>query len=168
MQDYQLYSFTILDNLFLSNQISSENLELAQNILEQMGLEKTISKLPDGINSYLTQRYSEKGVELSGGENQKISIARSLCKDAKIIILDEPTSALSPQSEYDIYARFNTIIKNKTVLFISHRMASCTLCDRVLVFDNKKIVLDGSHKNLIKEDNLYSQMFKKQSSLYGL
>lgn len=166
MQDYQLYSFTILDNLFFKEQVSSEDLDLAEKALEQMGLDNAISKLPDGIDSYLTQRYSERGIELSGGENQKLSIARALCKEAKIIILDEPTSALSPQGEYDIYTRFSTIIKNKTVLFISHRMASCTLCDRILVFDNKRILLDGPHKELIKADNLYSQMFNKQSSLY--
>ena len=168
MQDYQLYPFRIMDNILFKEDTTTEEKERVMEIFDMIGLRDTFDKLSDGINSYLTQCYSDTGIELSGGESQKLVIARAMYKNAPIMILDEPTSALSPQSEYDIYCKFNQIAGNKTTICISHRLSSCVLCDRILVFDNGKIVEDGSHVQLMKKKGIYEQMFQSQASLYGV
>lgn len=165
-QDYQLYSFTIMDNILFSEKPSKEERSRAEECINNIGLGTTVQKLPKGMYSYLTQRYSENGAELSGGENQKLAISRALYRDVPFIILDEPTSALSPQSEYDIYQHFSQLTKNKTVFYISHRLSSCTLCDRIIVFDQGCVVEEGSHTQLLEKRGLYAQMFEKQSSFY--
>ena len=167
MQDYQLYSFTILENMIFSENPSPAQSAAAWECVRQIGLDEAIEKLPDGLGTFLTQRYSENGIDLSGGEHQKLAIARALYRDTPIMILDEPTSALSPQSEYEIYQRFSRMTNNKTVLYISHRLSSCTLCDRVLVFDGGHIVEDGSHRQLLEQNGPYAKMFHTQASLYG-
>lgn len=167
MQDYQLYSFTILDNLIFTENPSPAACADAWECVRQIGLDETIEKLPDGMDTFLTQRYSENGIDLSGGEHQKLAIARALYRNTPIMILDEPTSALSPQSEYEIYRRFSRMSSNKTVLYISHRLSSCTLCDRILVFDRGHIVEDGSHRQLLEQNGQYAKMFHQQASLYG-
>jgi len=168
MQDYQLYSFRIIDNLLFHENETEEERSRAGAVLDEMGMKETLDGLAEGMDSFLTQRYSEKGIELSGGENQKLAISRALYRDAPVILLDEPTSALSPQSEYHIYQQFDRITAGKTVLYVSHRLASCLLCDRILVFDRGKIVEDGSHAGLMKDNGLYAEMFRSQSSLYGI
>lgn len=168
MQDYQLYPFKIIDNILFKEDTTTEEKERVMEIFDMIGLRNTFDKLSNGINSYLTQCYSDTGIELSGGESQKLVIARAMYKNAPIMILDEPTSALSPQSEYDIYCKFNQIAGNKTTICISHRLSSCVLCDRILVFDNGKIVEDGSHIQLMKKKGIYEQMFQSQASLYGV
>lgn len=165
-QDYQLYNFKIIDNLIFSENPSSDEISYAEKCIDDIGLKTVMQKLPRGIYSYLTQYYDESGVELSGGENQKLAICRALYRDSQFVILDEPTSALSPQSEYDIYSRFDQLTRSKTVFYISHRLSSCTLCDRVLVFDKGSVVEDGTHKQLLEKGALYAEMFKKQSSFY--
>lgn len=168
MQDYQLYSFKILDNILFDENDTEETRSRALDALKKMGLDKVLEQFSDGEDSYLTQRYSDTGIELSGGEHQKLAVARALYKNAPIMILDEPTSALSPQSEYEIYRIFSQITESKTVIYISHRMSSCTLCDRVLVFEKGKIVEDGSHVQLMKQKGLYAQMFQSQASFYEI
>lgn len=168
MQDYQLYSFRIIDNLVFKEKETKEERDWASEVLVKMGLKETVDKLPCGMDSYLTQRYNDKGIELSGGEYQKLAIARALYRNTPIILLDEPTSALSPQSEYHIYRSFSKITAKKTVLYISHRLASCLLCDRVLVFDKGRIIEEGSHAELMEKDGVYAQMFQSQASLYGI
>ncbi len=167
MQDYQLFSFTILENIIFSEDPSPTQLAAAWECVREIGLSGTIERLHNGMGTFLTQRYNEKGIDLSGGEHQKLAIARALYHNSPIMILDEPTSALSPQSEYDIYQRFSKMTNNKTVLYISHRLSSCTLCDRILVFDEGRIVEDGSHWQLLEQGGQYAKMFHKQASLYG-
>lgn len=166
LQDYQLYSFRIMDNLLFEEEPSEEQCERAGECILRIGLDSAMEKLPDGMRTYLTQRYSWDGVELSGGEHQKLAIARALYRDAPFMVLDEPTSALSPQSEYDIYKRFSQLTENKTVFYISHRLSSCTLCDRILVFRDGRVVEEGPHAKLLKKQGLYAQMFEKQASFY--
>ena len=168
MQDFQLYSFRIIDNLVFNCQETAEEREIARHCIEQIGLGETINHLPKGIDSFLTQRFDDNGIELSGGEHQKLAIARALYRDAPIMILDEPTSTLSPQSEYDIYSKFGKLTENKTVIYISHRLSICTLCDRILVFEGGKIVEEGNHKQLLLNGKQYSVLYNNQSSLYGL
>jgi len=109
----------------------------------------------------------EQGVEISGGEAQKIAIARALYKNAPVIILDEPTSALDPKSEYEIYKRFDSLVANKTSIYISHRMSSCRFCDTIVVFDKGRIVQTGSHAELIKDvGSLYYRLWTSQAKYY--
>ena len=111
--------------------------------------------------------FDKNGVEISGGEAQKIALARALYKDAPFIILDEPTAALDPIAEYEIYSKFNEIIGDKTAIYISHRLSSCRFCDKILVFDNGQIVQSGSHEELItQEDGKYYELWHAQAQYY--
>ena len=105
-------------------------------------------------------------MQLSGGESQKLAIARALYKNAPVLILDEPTAALSPNAEYELYKRFYEISRDKTALFISHRLASCRLCDQILVFERSRIVETGTHLQLMEHKGLYFQMFTTQAEYY--
>ncbi|GAB6108925.1 hypothetical protein JCM19376_28810 [Fusibacter bizertensis] len=106
--------------------------------------------------------------KLSGGQAQKVAIARALCKDAPIVVLDEPTAALDPIAEYDVYCRFDQMVQNKTAIYISHRLSSCRFCDRILVFDKGRIIEVGSHDELIiQEGSQYERMFNAQATYYS-
>ena len=134
--------------------------------LKRSGFEERLKTLPEGIHSNIFQ-HMDKGVEISGGEAQKIAIARALYKDAPLVILDEPTSALDPLSEYEIYKHFDSMVQDKTSIYISHRMSSCRFCDNILVFDNGEIVEEGSHEKLLKKGGLYSQLWQAQAQYYA-
>ncbi len=167
MQDYQVYAFTIRDNITFASEPTAVETQKALDALDKIGLGKVVNGLPERENTYITERFNESGIRLSGGEDQRLAIARTLYQNAPIMILDEPTSALSPQSEYDIYNRFSEITQDKTVLYISHRLSSCSLCDRILVFDEGELIENGSHDELIKSKRLYAEMYSKQYELYG-
>lgn len=163
-QDFKLFSYSIKDNV-CSGRDGDE--EKAVECLKQAGLEERIAKLDKGIDTLIYQRNVEAGIEISGGEAQKIAIARALYKDSPIVILDEPTSALDPKSEAEIYEKFNALVYHKTAIFISHRMSSCKFCDRIIVFDGGKIVQSGPHNNLLNDENgLYYKMWHAQSKYY--
>ena len=169
MQDYHIFSFTIFNNLVFSDNLKNPLInEKVASILQAMGLYEKVCSLPNGIETYITQTFCENGIELSGGESQKLAIARMLYRDSPIMILDEPTSALSPQSEFEIYKKFDEITEGHTVIYISHRLASCTLSERILVFDNGRLVENGSHAELIKTNGKYSELYNSQLELYGL
>ena len=170
MQDYHIFDFRIIDNLLFpkNDDITPEQFKKACEAIDNLGLTKTVNALPSGIQTYITQMLSEEGVELSGGETQKLAFARCLCRNAPIMILDEPTSALSPQSEFEIYNHFGSISKSKTVLFISHRLASCSLSNRILVFENGQLTEEGSHYDLIKKGGRYAELYNSQIELFGL
>ena len=123
MQNYHIFDFRIIDNLVFptDEKITHDRLQAIQQVIDDLGLTKTINALSNGLETYITQTFSDEGVELSGGETQKLAFARCLCADAQVMILDEPTSSLSPQSEFEIYNGFGSISHSKTVLFISHR-----------------------------------------------
>ncbi len=111
--------------------------------------------------------YDEKGIELSGGESQKVAIARALYKDASLVILDEPTSALDPLAEADIYENFNKLVGDKTAIYISHRMSSSVFCDRILIIEEGKVSDFDTHENLLKKtDSLYYKLFQAQAVNY--
>ena len=134
--------------------------------LERSGFGERLKKLPGGVRTNIYQQ-EDKGVEISGGEAQKIAIARALYKDAPFVILDEPTSALDPVAEYEIYQHFDKMVQDKTSIYISHRMSSCRFCDNILVFDEGQIVERGSHEQLIKEGGLYSELWNAQAQYYA-
>ena len=122
--------------------------ERVKECLEKAGFSRRLDKMPDGLDTYLYKDLDKEGVEVSGGEAQKIAIARTLYKDAPFVILDEPTAALDPVAEMEIYSKFNDIIEDKTAVYISHRLSSCQFCDEILVFDQGRIVQRGSHQSL--------------------
>ena len=125
-----------------------------------------ISSFPDKGDTVLTREFEKDGIGLSGGENQKLSVARLFAKDFSFAVLDEPSSALDPIAEYNMYESLINVTKGKTVLYISHRLSSAVLSDRILVLDGGNIAEDGSHEELMKKDGIYSQMFTLQASSY--
>lgn len=125
-----------------------------------------ISTLPQGGNTSVGTQLDKEGVHFSGGELQKIAIARAWYKDAPIIVLDEPTAALDPISESEIYAKFDSLVGSKTAVYISHRMSSTRFSSRILVFDSGKIVEEGNHKKLMCEKRLYWRLYTEQAKYY--
>ena len=162
-QDYQLFSFPLAENVAASIEYDSEKVKRS---LIEAGFEKQLKKFKDGIYANLYQM-KEKGIEISGGEAQKIALARALYKDAAVVILDEPTSALDPVSEFEIYKHFDEMVQGKTSIYISHRMSSCRFCNRILVFDKGKIVQQGSHEQLMSQTGeLYAKLWEAQAKYY--
>lgn len=163
-QDYSLFAFPLKENVAASK--SADTHKVIQS-LETAGFGSRLREMPQGIQTNL-YHYDDDGVEISGGEAQKIAIARALYKDAQIIILDEPTAALDPISEYETYKNFNLLSKNKTTIYISHRMSSCRFCDNIIVMDKGEIIQEGSHAELIQdEENLYALLYHTQAKHYS-
>lgn len=167
-QDFQLFSFSAYENIILDSlkgNGESKKRELT-DIFDKVGMSELFEELPSGFDTHIFRDFVEEGINLSGGQLQKMAIARALYKNAPIVILDEPTAALDPISEFDIYSKFGELAKNKTTLFISHRLSVCQICDRILVFNEGSIVEIGTHENLIKNGGLYYQMYNAQAQYY--
>jgi ABC-type multidrug transport system fused ATPase/permease subunit len=130
------------------------------------GLDDKINELEHGIDSMLDKQLNENGIDLSGGQKQKLLLARAIYKNAPILILDEPTSALDPIAESELYEKYNELTKNKTSIYISHRLASTRFCDRILYIEDGKIIEDGSHDELMKLNGKYAYLFDIQSHYY--
>ena len=162
-QDFNLFSFSIAENVAGGKDFEESKV---RDCLERSGFGERLAKMPKGINTNIYQQ-NDEGVEISGGEAQKIAIARALYKDAPLVILDEPTSALDPISEYEIYQHFDSMVQDKTSIYISHRMSSCRFCDKILVFDEGQIVEQGSHEELMKASGLYSELWNAQAQYYA-
>lgn len=165
-QDYQFFDFTIAENIAFDEAANDDKKQLIFEALNKAGILEKINSLPHGANSYLGKGFEDDGIELSGGEMQKLAIARSIYKNAPIFIMDEPTANLSPISEHNIFKTFNDTTMNKTVLYVSHRLTSTMFSNRIIVFDNGNIVEDGVHQELIKRNGLYKKMFDMQSVYY--
>ena len=124
--------------------------------------------MPKGLEAPLYKDFDDDGVNISGGEAQKIALARALYKDAPFIILDEPTAALDPLAEAEIYARFDQIVGDKTAIYISHRLSSCRFCDKIAVFDNGEIVQVGTHEELLADEKgKYYELWQAQAQYYA-
>ena len=163
-QDFKIFSFSLGQNIVVSDNMDRQSIEI---VLKKAGLATFLEKLPFGIETPLYRDFDERGLEISGGEAQKIALARVLYKDAAIMILDEPTAALDPISENDIYQRFNSVVEDKSVIYISHRLASCTFCDRILVFSEGNLVQNGTHHELVKnKDGIYFKLWNAQAQYY--
>ena len=126
-----------------------------------------MASLPDGLNTYVGKDFAEEGVAFSGGEKQKMAIARAIYKNAPFVIMDEPTAALDPVSECEVFAGFDKMVGNKTAIYISHRLASCRFCEDILVFDKGTVVQRGSHEELEKQDGLYRELWNAQAVYYA-
>ncbi len=163
-QDFRLLAFTVDDNILLGN---TEPPEVVDSLLEKVGLKEKVESLPKGRDTMMFKQFDKEGVELSGGEQQKLAIARALYKNAPVVILDEPTAALDPVAEYEIYKRFDELVGGKTAVYISHRLSSCKFCDRIAVFSEGTIKEYGAHDELLRiKDGLYAEMFKAQAQYY--
>lgn len=163
-QDFKLFAYTLKENILNGD---GDDLS-AYEIIKLVGLKEKVDSLPKGVNTLYTKSYDEDGIELSGGEAQKIAIARALYANSSLVILDEPTSALDPLAEADIYQNFNNLVKNKTAIYISHRMSSSVFCDKILVLNGGKVEAYDSHKNLMKDENsLYYKLFNAQAVNYA-
>lgn len=164
-QDFNLFSFSLGQNVAASVDYDRDR---AKNCLEKAGFDTRMSGMPKGLDTCLYKDFEEDGVEISGGEAQKIVLARALYKDAPFIVLDEPTAALDPVSEYEVYSKFNEIVGDKTAIYISHRLSSCRFCDNIAVFDNGQIVQRGSHDELVAdEDGKYYELWYAQAKYYN-
>lgn len=165
-QDYKLFAFTIRENITCNK--SKKDMRMEQ-IISDVDMEEKIKELPNGIETLFGKEYDKAGIEMSGGQSQKIAIARALYKDASLIILDEPTSALDPIAEADIYQNFNQMVEGKTALYISHRMSSSVFCDKILILNNGILEDFDTHKNLMKKtEGLYYQLFSSQAENYRM
>ena len=174
-QDYmQIFSVVFQDFQLLSQSLGSNvagameyDRAWVRQALEDAGFGDRLKTMPEGLDTQLYKGFGENGVEVSGGEAQKIAIARALYKDAPFIILDEPTAALDPIAEADIYSRFNDIAGDRTAIYISHRLSSCKFCDEIVVFDQGHIVQRGSHEALLRDETgLYRQLWDAQAQYY--
>ena len=162
-QDFKLFSFPLGENIAGNTQADEGRVKDA---LERAGLGELPEKLENGIYTYVDREFDDTGVIFSGGEKQKIAIARAIYKDAPFVIMDEPTAALDPLSECEVYAGFDKIAGGKTAIYISHRLASCRFCQDILVFDGGRVVQRGSHFELEKEEGLYREMWNAQAQYY--
>lgn len=123
--------------------------------------------MPEGLNTCLYKDFEKNGVEISGGEAQKIALARALYKNAPFIILDEPTAALDPIAEFEVYSKFDEIVGGKTAIYISHRLYSCRFCDTIAVFDQGQIVQKGTHEELVTDERgRYYKLWHAQAQYY--
>ena len=164
-QDYKLFAFSIEENITCKEKDS--DVDKTMEIIQEVGLKNKVDSLAHGISSLFGKAYDESGIEMSGGESQKIAIARALYKDASLIILDEPTSALDPLAEADIYENFNKMVGDKTAIYISHRMSSSVFCDKILIIDGGRVSDFDSHTNLLrKKESLYYKLFNSQAVNY--
>ena len=165
-QDYRLFNFTIAENISCVEQGDER---VINRLIDEVGMRDKIDELPQGIYSRFGKEYDEEGIELSGGQDQKIAIARALYKDASMVILDEPASALDPIAEAEIYEKFNGLVADKTAVYISHRMSSSVFCDRILVLDGGTVTDFDTHESLMrKTDSLYYKLFHSQAENYRL
>ncbi|MBQ7052364.1 MAG: ABC transporter ATP-binding protein [Clostridia bacterium] len=162
-QDFQLFDCSIRDNILLGKAMNRDRLE---EIIEQVGLQSKVASLPEGIDTIVGRRFDEAGFEPSGGEAQKIVLARVLCKNAPVIILDEPTAAMDPRAEYELYHRFDSMIRDKTAIYISHRLSSCRFCHRIAVLHQGYLVECGNHDTLLAKHARYAELYNLQAQYY--
>lgn len=162
-QDFSLLSHQLGQNVAGSCDVDEAR---AAKCLEDAGFGERLRELPDGLNTWLFKDFDEEGIEVSGGERQKIAIARALYKDAPFIILDEPTASLDPIAEADIYRKFDEIAGDRTAIYISHRLSSCRFCEEILVFEDGNVIQRGKHEELIGTEGKYRELWEAQAKYY--
>ncbi len=163
-QDYQLFQFSLAANV--SGALDYDG-EKVRKCLIQAGFGDKLAQLEKGIDTVLGRDYENDGVDLSGGEEQKVALARALYKDAPFMVLDEPTAALDPLAEAAVYENFQRIVVDKTAVFISHRLSSCRFCDDVAVFHKGRLVQHGRHDDLVAQEGKYQELWSAQAQYYA-
>lgn len=162
-QDSGLFSFSVAENVAADTQYDPDRV---RDCIERAGLGERLSQMENGIETCLYKDFDENGVEISGGEAQKLCLARAIYKSAPFIVLDEPTASLDPISEHDIYTKFNGIVGTKTAVYISHRLSSCRFCDEITVMENGTIAERGSHDELLAKGGVYGKLWAAQAEYY--
>jgi len=163
-QDFKLFPLSIAANVAVSDRPDPEKI---RRCLEDAGFGARLASLPMGIDTVLYKDFDEDGVQISGGEAQKLALARALYKDAGMVVLDEPTAALDPIAEFEVYTTFDKTIGSKTAIFISHRLSSCRFCHDIAVFEKGELVQRGSHADLLAQaDGLYAALWHAQAQHY--
>ncbi|HEU4964486.1 MAG TPA: ABC transporter ATP-binding protein [Bacilli bacterium] len=165
-QDFMRYSFSVHDNIALGDIERLDDRERVQEVGRLSSTDDFVKRLPDGYDTYLG-RFLNEGTDLSGGQWQKIALARALFRDGEVIILDEPTAALDPQAEMDVFRHFDRLTAGKTAIFISHRMSAARMADRILVMKDGELVEVGSHDELVTLDGEYAEMYRLQAQWYN-
>ena len=162
-QDFKIFSTTLAQNISTNEEYDKERL---YDALDKANIKDRVLKMENKECTYLYKDLDKAGVEISGGEAQKLALARALYKDAPIVILDEPTAALDTIAEHEIYDRFNSFVENKTAIYISHRLSSCVFCDKIAVFDKSKLVESGTHQELLTAGEKYFELWNAQAKYY--
>lgn len=162
-QDFKIFSTTLSLNIAADEKYDHSRLFES---LEKANIKGRVFAMKNQESTYLYKDLDNSGVEISGGEAQKLALARALYKDAPIVILDEPTAALDPIAENEIYSHFNSFVENKTTIYISHRLSSCVFCNRIAVFDKAELVETGTHQQLIENNGRYSELWNAQAIHY--
>lgn len=163
-QDFKLFSFSLGQNVAASMEFDREKVK---KCLQKSGFGHRLQQMTNGLNTCLYKDFEENGVEISGGEAQKIALARALYKDAPFIVLDEPTAALDPVAEAEVYGKFDNIVENRTAIYVSHRLSSCRFCDEIVVFDEGQIIQRGTHERLLADLNgKYYELWNAQAQYY--
>ncbi len=166
-QDFKLFSFSAIENLLLMEEAGEEEEMAAAGVMRWVGIYDKFASLKNGLDTILFKYFDDDGIEPSGGEQQKLAIARALYKNAPIVILDEPTAALDPVAEYEIYCQFEEMVRGKTAIYISHRLSSCQFCDKIAVFSDGSVAEYGTHDELVnKQGGIYAEMFAAQAQYY--
>lgn len=164
-QDFRLFAFPVGQNVAANPDYDPER---AAQCLNEAGFGERLTTLPQGLDTAIYHDFDNDGIEVSGGEAQKIALARALYKNAPFIILDEPTAALDPVSEYEVYRRFSKISGGRTAVYISHRLASCRFCDEILVFNEGSVVQHGTHEELLSQtEGKYHELWHAQAQYYS-
>jgi len=163
LQDYSLFAYSVKENIVLNNTYNEERFNKS---IKQSDLSDKIKTLAKGADTSIYKILDKHGVEFSGGEGQKVALARAIYKDSVVLILDEPTSAMDPIAEYKLFSKMAKLSENKTTIFISHRLSSTKKCDSIIVFSNGGIIEQGNHQTLIDKKGLYYEMFHSQAKYY--
>lgn len=164
-QDFKIFSTTLAQNISANEEYDKERL---YDALDKANIKDRVLAMENKESTYLYKDLDKSGIEISGGEAQKLALARALYKDSPVVILDEPTAALDPIAENEIYSRFNSFVENKTTIYISHRLSSCAFCNHIAVFDNAKLVECGIHQTLVEQDGKYAELWNAQAQYYIL
>lgn len=162
-QDFKLFAFTMKENISAATVANQERMVES---LKQAELWERVEKIPKGVEQYIYTEFDKNGIEFSGGEAQKIAIAKAIYKDAPLLIMDEPTASLDPIAESQVYQCIEKVMKEKTIIFISHRLSSCIFCDKVLVLDSGCLCESGTHNELLLKNGQYSKLWKAQAKYY--
>jgi len=165
-QDYQYYSLTVAENVLMRECLNEDDRHTVIESLQKSGLYDKIRMLPKGIDAVLTKEFDEHGVILSGGETQKLALARVFARDSEIIILDEPSSSLDPLAEHEMHKNMLEAQAEKTVIIISHRLSTTISADTICYMENGEIIEKGDHKDLMNLNGKYANMFMIQAKNY--